>query len=147
MDQERYEALEVEEARQRVADDLRSVARNVNVVERVRETAKGKIDQTRSMVRERVQGARDALASASIDPVENPIGMMLAGLAVGLLIGLLLPVSRFERERIQPITEDVKQRARSAGNEVMRRGGEVIKETLETTRGMSGSGDRGAELE
>lgn len=134
MDQERPEIREIDDARERVASDVRSVARNANVVQRAKETAQGKVDETKAMVGSRVKGARDALLAAAPSATENPLGMMFAGLAIGFLIGMLLPVSRFERDRIGPIAEDVKQRARTAGTEVMRRGGEVIKETIESAR-------------
>lgn len=154
MDQERDQVRQVEEARERVAQDVRSVAENANVVDRAKENVQGKVDDAKSMVSERVRGAREKLESArdtmqssvqnmassvrenikSPNPMENPIGMLLAGLAVGFLIGLALPVTRFESERIRPLTDDMKDRMRQAGSEVVRRGGEVIKETIEAGR-------------
>ncbi len=123
MDQERYEFHEVDEARERVAQDVRSVAYNANVVERAKD---------------RVQGAKDALGTAGMRvrniTVENPMGMLLAGMAVGFLVGMMLPVTRFETERIGPITEDMKDRVREASTEMMRRGGEVIKDTIEGSK-------------
>jgi len=145
MDQERDQIREVEDARRRVAEDVRSVAENANVVERAKESAQNKIDDVKSGVGERMHQAREKLQDAqrmaqerarnmSINPSENPIGMLFAGLAVGFLIGLALPVTRFESERLGPLTQDMKDKARQAGNEVVRRGGEVIKETITATR-------------
>jgi len=138
MDQERYEFREVEDARERVAEDVRSVAYNANVVERGKEAAQDRIDDAKHAVMDRVQGARDALGSAGMRvrdvTVENPIGMLLAGLAVGFLVGMMLPVSRFEAERIGPMADEMKDRMREAGGEMMRRGGEVIKDTIEATK-------------
>lgn len=149
MDQERNQIREVEDARRRVADDVRSVAENANVVERAKESAQNKMDDVKSTMGERVQMAREKLQDArdhmqrmaqegtrnmSMNPSENPIGMLIAGAAVGFLIGLALPVTRFESERIGPIAHDMKDKARQAGNEVVRRGGEVIKETISASR-------------
>lgn len=139
MDQERNEVREVDDARRRVAEDVRSVAENANVVERAKETAQNKMDDVKSSVGERVRQARDKLQDAreqmsNMTPTENPIGMLIAGLAVGFLIGLALPVTRFESERIGPIAQDMKEKARQTGSEVVRRGGEVIKETIEASR-------------
>lgn len=150
MDQERNETKQVDEARERVANDVRSVAYNANVVDRAKETAQGKVDDAKSKVNDKIEsaksklkGVRDQMSSArdkmssakenigNMNPSENPIGMILAGLAVGFLIGLALPVTRFESERIGPITDDMKDRMRQAGTEVVRRGGEVIKETID----------------
>ncbi len=150
MDQERDQIRQVEDARERVAADVRNVAENANVVERTKETVQGKVDDAKSMMGDRVRDARDKLEDArdtmqgsvrsmasnigNMNPMENPIGMLIAGLAVGFLIGMLLPVTRFEAERIGPITDDIKDRARQAGGEVMRRGTEVIIESIETSR-------------
>lgn len=144
MDQERSEVREVEDARQRVAQDVRSVAYNANVVDRAKEQAQSKVDDAKEMMRDRVQGAKDKLQNARDSmrdmagnvPIngDNPFGMMLAGLAVGFLIGMVLPVTRFESERIGPMTDEMKNRMRAAGTEVVRRGGEVIKDTIEASK-------------
>jgi hypothetical protein len=78
----------------------------------------------------RFDGARERLAGFA----ENPAVMLLGGMALGFLAGLLLPVSRYESERLRPLAEDVKGRVREAGGEVMRRGSEVLKETIDATR-------------
>jgi ElaB/YqjD/DUF883 family membrane-anchored ribosome-binding protein len=139
MDQERDQIREVEDARRRVADDVRNVAENANVVERAKETAQSKMEEVRTGMGQRVQQARDKLIDARdqmqrMSPSDNPIGMMIAGAAVGFLIGLALPVTRFESERIGPLAQDMKDKARAAGNEVVRRGGEVIKETISASK-------------
>lgn len=145
MDQERNQVPEVEDARRRVAEDVRSVAENANVVERAKESAQNKIDDVKSSVGQRVQGVRDKLEDArdqvregarniQLNPADNPIGMLIAGMAVGFLIGLALPVTRLESERLGPIAHDMKDKAKQAGSEVVRRGGEVIKETISAGR-------------
>lgn len=145
MDQERDQVRQVEDARRRVAEDVRSVAENANVVERTKEAAQNKVEDVKNTVGQRVQQVRDKLQGASetvqrsaqesarnirVNPSDNPIGMLIAGAAVGFLIGLALPVTRFESERLGPVAQDMKDKARQAGSEVVRRGGEVIKETI-----------------
>ncbi|HEX5275599.1 MAG TPA: hypothetical protein VFW34_10020 [Candidatus Rubrimentiphilum sp.] len=138
MDQERYEFREVEDARERVAEDVRSVAYNANVVERGKEAAQNKIEDAKGAVMDRVQGAKDAIGSAGMRvrhvTVENPIAMLLAGMAVGFLAGMMLPVTRFESDRIGPMTDQMKDKMSEAGGEIVRRGGEVIKDTIEATK-------------
>jgi ElaB/YqjD/DUF883 family membrane-anchored ribosome-binding protein len=145
MDQERSEVRQVEDARERVAEDVRNVAYNANVVERAKENAQGRMEDAKQMMGDRVRSARERLEDARdsmrdmarnmpMNPADNPMGMLFAGLAIGFLIGMLLPVSRFESERLGPVTDEMKERMRQAGTEVMRRGGEVIKETIESAR-------------
>src|SRR5579884_1499345 len=154
MDQDRDQIRQVEDARERVAQDVRSVAENANVVERTKETVQGKVDDAKSAMGDRVRTAREKLESArdnvsstmqstmenarsnmlNMNPMENPICMLIAGAAVGFLIGLALPITRFESERLGPVTDDMKDRMRQAGTEVVRRGTEVIKETIDAGR-------------
>ena len=144
MDQERSEVRQVEDARERVAQDVRSVAYNANVVDRAKEQAQSRVEYATDMMRSRVQGARDKLQSARDSmrdmagnvPIngDNPFGMLFAGLAIGFLIGMVIPVSRFESERIGPMTDEMKSRMRAASSEVVRRGGEVIKDTIEASK-------------
>jgi ElaB/YqjD/DUF883 family membrane-anchored ribosome-binding protein len=147
MDEERDQIRQVEEARRRVADDVRSVAENAKVVERTKETVQGKVDDAKSVMGQRVRDARDRLENArdamqdsmrkmtrnigNMNLMENPIGMLFAGLAVGFLIGLVIPITRFETERVGPVAEDMRRRA-------IRRGTEVIKETIETRLEVAG---------
>jgi len=71
--------------------------------------------------------AQDAVSSVG----DNPMLMLLGGLAVGFVIGMLVPVSRFENEQLGPVADDLKGRVREAGAQAARRGGEVIKESIE----------------
>ena len=149
MDQERSEVREIDEARRRVANDVRSVAENANVAHRAKEQVQGRIDDAKDAVKDRVSDVRDRVSDVRdslqdrmqsvasnmpINPMDNPMGMLFAGLALGFLVGLLLPVSRFESERLGPVTDEMKDRVRQAGTEVVRRGGEVIKDTIEAAR-------------
>lgn len=66
------------------------------------------------------QGARRAVGIAE----ENPLGLALGGLAVGVLAGMALPSTRAERERIGPVGDQV----REAGQEAVSRGAHVATE-------------------
>jgi hypothetical protein len=135
MDQERDQIRKIDDARRRVAEDVRSVAENANVVERAKETAQSKMDDMKSTISERVREAREKLMDARdqmrrMSPADNPINMLIAGAAVGFLVGLALPVTRFESARLGPLGHDIKEKARQAGSEAVRRESEVIIETI-----------------
>ena len=150
MDQDRDQIRQIEDARERVAHDVRSVTENANVVERTKENVRGRVDDAKSTVTRRVRDAREKLEAAR-DSIQssmqgyaqnmrgnignlNPLGTLLAGLAVGFLIGLALPITRFESERLGPVADDVRGRIRRVRGEVTRRGSEVIKETIDAGR-------------
>jgi hypothetical protein len=87
------------------------------------------IGRAKGAIADRVQDAKDAVGN--LQPADNPMLMLLGGLAVGFVIGMLVPVSRFENEQLGPVADDLKDRVREAGAQAARRGGEVIKESIE----------------
>ena len=50
---------------------------------------------------------------------QNPLGLALAGLAVGLILGNLLPATDFERDRLGPLTDQLKDAAMDKGQELL----------------------------
>lgn len=60
---------------------------------------------------------------------ENPIGLALAGLAVGFLAGSLIPISPLERRRLGPITDSAIDQAQAAAIDLAQAGKAVVSET------------------
>ena len=87
MDQQRFEVWEVTEERN-VAEDTGDAGEDTPLVQR----------------------AKDAAARVP----ENPILMLLGGLAIGFVLGMILPRSRVERASQEPEAGDLKDRAREA---------------------------------
>src|SRR5215210_3328864 len=46
---------------------------------------------------------------------ENPIGLALGSVAVGFVAGMLVPSTRVEDERLGPMADEVKERAKETG--------------------------------
>ena len=61
---------------------------------------------------------------------DNPLGLILVGLAVGTIVGVLAPVSRIEREKIAPLRDEVVDRAKRAADDVVVHGRGVFQDTL-----------------
>jgi len=55
----------------------------------------------------------------------NPLGLTVAGAAVGFIAGLLAPSTRIENEKVGPLADDVKATAVEAGHEALEHGKEV----------------------
>ena len=58
----------------------------------------------------------------------NPLGLAVAGSAVGFVVGLLAPSTRVEDERIGPVADEVKSAAVETGREAVERGKIVAQE-------------------
>ena len=55
----------------------------------------------------------------------NPLGLALAGAAVGFVAGILAPSTRVENEKLGPTADQVKEQAVDAGKEAIEHGKEV----------------------
>lgn len=132
---------EIEETRERMGDTVDALAHKVNVPGRMRESVAEKTERFRSQMSgtaSRVgeatpdagdvkQGARQAAGVAQ----ENPIGLGIGAAAAGFLLGMMIPSSRVEDEKLGPASDQVKDRARETGQEALDRGKEVGQEALE----------------
>lgn len=74
------------------------------------------------------QGARKAKGIAQ----DNPLGLAVAGVALGFLIGTLVPGTRLEDEKVGPLADDVKEQARQTGHEALQHGKEVAQSAAES---------------
>jgi hypothetical protein len=66
------------------------------------------------------------------------MGLAVAGAAVGFLVGIVNPSPRVEDERIGPLADEVKERAKETGEEAIERGKHIAQDAgqqaLETAR-------------
>jgi gas vesicle protein len=144
---------EIEETRRRVGDEVEALSYKTDVGARLDDY----VDEKKESVRSSVAGAKDGLVSAvdSIVPgsgpprqrlrslsrtaERNPLGLAVAGVAVGFVAGLLLPTTDVEDEHLGEISDRVKETASEAGHEALERGKDVAQSAMETVR------DEGAE--
>jgi gas vesicle protein len=63
---------------------------------------------------------------------ENPLGIAVAGAAVGFLAGLLAPVTQKEHEKLGPAADEVKDQARQTGQEALARGKDVARSAAQS---------------
>jgi dihydroxyacetone kinase len=73
------------------------------------------------------EGAQQAVGVAQ----ENPLGLAIGGLAAGFLVGMMLPSSKIEDERVGPLADQVKETAAETATEALDRGREVATQVAE----------------
>jgi ElaB/YqjD/DUF883 family membrane-anchored ribosome-binding protein len=59
---------------------------------------------------------------------ENPLGLAIGAAAIGFLAGLVVPSTRVEDEKLGPVADQVKDKARETGQEALDRGRQVAQE-------------------
>ena len=81
--------------------------------------ASGSACRTSPRRRRRADDVRDGAARAAGLAQENPLGLAIGSVAVGFLVGLAMPATRVENERLGPIADEVKEQAMHTGQEAL----------------------------
>jgi gas vesicle protein len=85
-------------------------------------------EQVREGARQVKQGARQAVSVAQ----SNPIGLGIGAVAAGFLLGMMLPSTTVEDERLGELSDQVKSEARDMGQEALQRGKEVVQDAAQS---------------
>jgi hypothetical protein len=132
---------EIDETRNEMGDTVDALAYKTDVKTRVKESVADKRDR----VVDQLTGTTGKLGEATPDgeqlkdgarravgvAEENPLGLALAGVAGGFLIGMALPSSEIEDERVGPLADQVKETAAETGQEALDRGRDVASQVAE----------------
>jgi hypothetical protein len=63
---------------------------------------------------------------------DNPLGLALGAAAVGLLVGLLLPTTKIEDQKLGDAADKVKAKAAETGQEALSRGQQVAEDVVQS---------------
>jgi hypothetical protein len=64
---------------------------------------------------------------------QSPFALALGALAVGFLLGLMMPVTPYERKKLGPGSDEFLDRAQAVGGEMIEHGRAVVEETAQAT--------------
>jgi hypothetical protein len=125
---------EIEQTRARMGDTVEAIGYKTDVKSRAKDSVQEKIGG----VRERITGVRESTPSGddvkqgaqkAVGVAEsNPIGLGVAALAGGFLIGMLIPSTNIENEKLGPVSTQVKDQAKETASEAVDRGKQVAQE-------------------
>ena len=128
---------DIEQTRERMGDTVEALGHKTDVSGRAKEAISDKVGTVRSKVSgatpdsgEMKDGARQAAGMAQ----ENPLGLGIAALGAGFLAGMLIPGTKVEDEKIGPVADQVKGKAKETGQEALERGKHVAEQAAETAK-------------
>lgn len=105
---------EIADTRERMGDTIDALGYKADVKARARES-----------VADKAQGAV-GLAQ------ENPLGLAVGAIAAGFLVGLAVPSSNVEDEKLGPAADRVKEQVKETGQEALDRGKEVAQSAAQS---------------
>jgi methyl-accepting chemotaxis protein len=110
-------------------------------VDRARDSLAGTMDSLKDAVTGTASSVRDATPDAGQVSgqarhavgvaQQNPLGLAIGSVAAGFLLGMVLPGTRVEDERIGAAADHVKELAAEVGHEAMEHGKEVAQEAID----------------
>jgi hypothetical protein len=131
---------EIEQTRQRVGDEVDALSYKTDVGAR----ASDFVEDKKEAVKSKLTGARDTVTGPLPDrralkrgatymrgtAESNPLGLALGGLAVGFLVGTLLPQTRVENERLGEASDRMLEAAKDTASDAVERGKHVAQEAV-----------------
>jgi hypothetical protein len=131
---------EIEQTRERVGNEVDALSYKTDVGARTQDY----IDDKKQAVKSKLTGARDTVtgplpdrraikrgASHMRETAEsNPLGLAAGGLAVGFLVGTVLPKTRVENEQVGQLSDRMIEAAKDTAGEAVERGKQVAQEAV-----------------
>jgi gas vesicle protein len=128
---------DIEETRARMGDTAEALGHKADVPGRAKEAVSSRMESVKSTISgstpdsgEVKEGAQRAVGIAK----ENPLGLVIGAAAFGFVAGLLIPETRVENEKIGPMADQVKEKAKETGQEAVERGKHVAEQAAETVK-------------
>ena len=120
---------DIERTRAEMGDTVDAIGYKADVKSR----AKDKLNRVTGRVSDAAPDKHQVKRAASTAQ-ENPLGLAVGGIAAGFLLGLLVPSSRVEDEKIGPMADQVKDQIKETGQEAMERGKEVAQQAAQSAK-------------
>jgi Protein of unknown function (DUF3618) len=133
---------EIADTRERMGETIDALGYKADVKSRAKDNVTDKVDTVKERLGIAGQKASDVTPDA--DQVkgqvrkaagvaqENPLGLALGSIAVGFLVGMLIPSSRVEDEKLGPTADRIKEQAKETGQEALERGKQVAQSAAQS---------------
>ena len=128
---------QIEQTRDEMSGTVEALGHKADVKGRAKSAISDRTDALKSKVTGSTpdtgdvkQGAKQAVGVAQ----ENPLGLAVGGIAAGFLMGMLIPSTRIENEKMGELSDQVKDKAKETGQEALERGKVVAQEAAESAK-------------
>ena len=127
---------DIEETRERMGETVEAIGYKTDVKSRVKENIAEKKDAVVSRVTGAMPDAQQVKTGARKVGIskQNPLGLGIAAIAAGFVVGTLLPSTNVEDEKLGEVSDQVGEKAREVGHEALERGKDVAREAVDNAK-------------
>jgi len=139
---------DIELTRERMSERADALAYKADVPARTKDKVRETKDNLMSAVTGRAHDLKETVAGATPDKDEiagqarrakglaetNPLGLALGAVALGFLAGLVVPATRIENERLGPVADELKAKAKDLGQEALDHGKQVATDVAQAAK-------------
>jgi Protein of unknown function (DUF3618) len=128
---------DIEQTRAEMGDTVEALGYKTDVKTRAKDAIADKVGSAKAKVSGATPDAGDVKQKAGRAKgiaEENPLGLAIGAVAAGFLAGVLIPSTKVEDEKIGPVADQVKEKAKETGQEALERGKHVAEKAAETAR-------------
>ena len=131
---------DIEQTRERMGETVEAIGYKTDVKSRVKDNVTEKKDAVVSRVTHAMPDGQQLKSGARKVGIskKNPLGLGIAAMAVGFLVGTLLPSTSVEDDKLGEMSDQVGEKAREAGQEALDRGKEVAREAVDSAKETAG---------
>ena len=128
---------QIEQTRDEMSGTVEALGHKADVKGRAKSAIADRTDSLKSKVTGSTpdagdvsRGAKQAVGVAQ----ENPLGLAVGGIAAGFLLGMMIPSTRIENEKMGELSDQVKDQAKQTGQEALERGKNVAQEAAQSAK-------------
>ena len=127
---------DIEQTRGRMGETVEAIGYKTDLKSRMKDNIADKKDAVVSRVTGAMPDSQQVKSGARKVGIskQNPLGLGIAAVAVGFVVGTLLPSTSMEDEKLGDMSDQVGEKAREAGQEALDRGKEVAREAVGTAK-------------
>jgi hypothetical protein len=128
---------DIEDTRASMGDTVEALGYKADVKTRAKDALADKVGSAKAKVSGATPDSGDVKQQAGRAKgiaEENPLGLAIGAAAAGFVGGLLIPSTKVEDEKIGPVADQVKDKAKETGQEALERGKHVAERAAETAR-------------
>jgi hypothetical protein len=124
---------ELEETRSRVGDEVDALSYKTDVSARVGDY----VDEKKQAVKSKVTGvvpSRRQVGRMKDTAERNPMGLAVGAAAVGFVVGLMIPSTRVENERMGDMSDRLIDAAKETAGDAVERGKQVAQDAADAAK-------------